>query len=125
MSNGDSATHTHKASSTHFSNIVDLAVDDQPAVVRRVVLGHLFKGERCICTHRRRFHTLRTSDGANKEISSVLVDDLRLVKHLELLGRVLASEHERGLLSTRVVGEELGRESGGADGKFMSIGRTS
>jgi hypothetical protein len=30
--------------STHFSDIIDLAVDDEPAVVRRVVLGHLLQG---------------------------------------------------------------------------------
>lgn len=38
----------------------------------------------------------------------VLLDDVGLVEHVELIGRVLSSEEHNGLLTSRMVREELG-----------------
>ena len=42
------------------------------------------------------------------DINAVLLDDLALVQHVELLRGVLAGEEHDGLLAARVVLEELG-----------------
>eukprot|EP00931_Biecheleriopsis_adriatica_P103119 TRINITY_DN77_c0_g2_i2.p1 TRINITY_DN77_c0_g2~~TRINITY_DN77_c0_g2_i2.p1 ORF type:complete len:108 (-),score=25.73 TRINITY_DN77_c0_g2_i2:13-336(-) len=50
-------------------------------------------------------------DGALQDhsalIQAILLDDLAIMEHVELLCRILASKHHDRLLATRVLGEEF------------------
>mmetsp|Transcript_21924 Transcript_21924/g.59890 ORF Transcript_21924/g.59890 Transcript_21924/m.59890 type:complete len:226 (+) Transcript_21924:439-1116(+) len=93
------------------SHVENAALQHDPAISLRVVLGDLRRGNALLALSlglRPPAATAAPTYLADDGIWSVLGDDVRGVDHVELRSGVLASEGQDGKLTTRVLGEEAG-----------------